>query len=183
MGDLVQDVVQDFELAASGKQVELKTAIRPDLPLVIGDIGLIERVLRNLLDNALRYTPTGGTVAVSARPAGVHAIVEISDTGVGIPTEDLPRIFERFYRVEKNRELGAGHSGLGLAIVKRIIEMHDSTIAVSSEPGKTIFRFTIAYAPAASPGSTPASEPRIAEPATAARRVPAFSYPMADPSA
>jgi signal transduction histidine kinase len=184
LGDLVQDVVQDFELAASGKQVRLKTAIRPDLPLVIGDIGLIERVLRNLLDNALRYTAIDGTVAVSARPAGMHAIVEICDTGVGIPPEDLPRIFERFYRVEKNRELGAGHSGLGLAIVKRIIEMHDSTIAVTSEPGKTIFRFTIAYAPAPSPSSAaPATEPWVAEPAAAARRVPAFSYPMADPSA
>ena len=69
----------------------------------------------------------------------MHAVVEVSDTGVGIPAEDLPRIFERFYRVEKNRETAAGHSGLGLAIVKRIIELHGSTIAVTSTPGNTVF--------------------------------------------
>jgi len=184
LGDLIQDVAQDFELAASGKRVELKTSIRPDLPLVLGDIGLIERVLRNLIDNALRYTPDGGVVAVSARPAGMHAVIEVTDTGVGIPPEDLPRIFERFYRVEKNRETAAGHSGLGLAIVKRIIELHGSTISVTSKPGRTVFRFTIAYAPAPLPAATTAAaDTRPAEPAPVPRRVPAFSYPMAGPSA
>jgi len=184
LGDLVQDVAQDFELSAAGRQIELKTSIRPDLPLVLGDIGLIERVLRNLIDNALRYTQRGGTVAISARPAGMHAVVEVSDTGVGIPAEDLPRIFERFYRVEKNRETAAGHSGLGLAIVKRIIELHGSTIAVTSTPGNTVFRFTIAYAPAPLPAAgTSAGDSRVAEAAAVPRRAPAFTYPMADPSA
>jgi two-component system, OmpR family, sensor kinase len=184
LGDLIQDVVQDFELSASGKQVALKTSIRADLPLVLGDIGLIERVLRNLIDNALRYTAEGGTVAIAARPAGMHAVIEVSDTGIGIPPEDLPRIFERFYRVEKNRATSAGHSGLGLAIVKRIIELHGSTISVASKPGKTVFHFTIAYAPApVTVPSTTAGETRAAEPAVVPRRVPAFTYPMADPSA
>jgi two-component system OmpR family sensor kinase len=184
LGDLIQDVVQDFELAASGRRVGLKTSIRPDLPLVLGDIGLIERVLRNLIENALRYTPEGGLVALSARPAGMHAVIEVSDTGVGIPPEDLPRIFERFYRVEKNRETAAGHSGLGLAIVKRIIELHGSTISVTSQPGKTVFQFTVAYAPAPVPAATTAApEPKAAEPLPVPRRAPAFTYPMADPSA
>jgi signal transduction histidine kinase len=182
--DLVQDVIQDFELSASAKRIALETTIRPDLPLVLGDIGLIERVLRNLIENALRYTGEGGRVAISARPAGMHAVVEVCDTGIGIPADDLPRIFDRFYRVEKNRELGAGHAGLGLAIVKRIMDLHGTTATVASEPGKTVFRFTIAYAPApALAASTTAPETQGLDAPSSGRRVPAFTYPMADPSA
>ena len=178
LGDLVQDVAQDFELSASAKRIELKTSIRPDLPLVLGDIGLIERVLRNLIENALCYTETGGTVAISARPAGAHAVVEVSDTGIGIPREDLPRVFERFYRVEKNRQLAEGHAGLGLAIVKRIIDLHGSSISVTSQPGKTVFRFTVDYAPDALPDSDIAADDVAAEP----YRVPVFTYPVTEPS-
>jgi signal transduction histidine kinase len=178
LGDLVQDVAQDFELAASGKRIELTTSIRPDLPLVLGDIGLIERVLRNLIENALCYTEAGGTVAITARPGGAHALVEVSDTGIGIPREALPRVFERFYRVEKNRQLAEGHAGLGLAIVKRIIDLHGTTISVASEPGKTVFRFTIDYALEA----LHASETPPADVPADDYRVPIFTYPVTEPS-
>lgn len=87
-------------------------------------------------------------------------------------------LLDRFYRVEKSRGLAAGNAGLGLAITKRILDLHGSTISVSSEPGRTVFRFTLAYAPLAGPADSRASQ---IEPA-AARRVPSLAYPMADPS-
>jgi two-component system phosphate regulon sensor histidine kinase PhoR len=142
----------------------------------------MERVLRNLIENALRYTGAGGTVTVTTAPAGAGAMVEVSDTGVGIPPEELPRIFDRFYRVEKSRGLAAGSAGLGLAITKRILDLHDSVISVTSEPGKTVFRFTLAYAPkrvaATAEDATVDSRATNAAP-TPKRAVPSLAYPMA----
>ena len=146
--DLVQDVTQQFELAAANKQVKLETALPAEMPLVAADIGMIDRVLTNLIDNSLRYTPRGGTVKVALTPAARHVTVQVSDTGCGIDTEDLPRIFDRFYRGEKNRGDASGNAGLGLAIAKRILELHDSSIAVTSRPGMTTFSFALAYAEA-----------------------------------
>jgi signal transduction histidine kinase len=179
LGDLVQDVIQDFELAARQKGIAIHTSARPDLPLVIGDIGLIERALRNLIENALRYTETGGTVTVFASPGTGSAVVEVADTGIGIPAHELPRIFDRFYRIEKSRGLAEGNAGLGLAITKRILELHGSTIGVTSDPGKTVFRFTVRYAPA--PGIAPAAQ--AMDDAPNVRQVPVLSYPAADASA
>jgi two-component system, OmpR family, sensor kinase len=178
LGDLIQDVVQEFELGASQKGIDLKSSIRPDLPLVHVDVGLMERVLRNLIENALRYTPSGGTVTVSAVPAPQGAQVEVADTGIGIPPTELPRIFERFYRVEKSRDVAAGSAGLGLAITKRIVELHGSTIAVSSEPGRTVFRFVLAYA--ARRASVETADSRTGAPEVAKRPVPSLAYPMAE---
>ena len=181
IGDLVQDVIQEFELAAANKQVALTCSIRPDLPLACADIGLMERVLRNLVENALRYTAAGGSVTVSASPGPAGALLEVADTGIGIPPEELPRIFDRFYRVEKSRGLAAGNAGLGLAITKRILDLHDSTIAVESAPGRTVFRFVLRYAPR--PAAVEQEEPAEAPAAPVKRRVPVLAYPMADPSA
>lgn len=179
LGDLVQDVVQEFELAASNKGIDLKCSIRPDLPLVLADVGLMERVLRNLFENALRYTPAGGTVSVVAAPAADGALIEVSDTGVGIPAVELPKIFDRFYRVEKSRDLAAGGAGLGLAITKRILDLHGSDISVTSEPGKTVFRFVLAYAPTRGTAAAEVPGPRAtAEPPK--RAVPSLAYPMAE---
>lgn len=143
--DLVQDVVQQFELAASNKQIILVTESPPELPLVVADIGFIERVLKNLIENSLRYTPAGGEIKVRLIPGGRHVTVQVSDTGCGIDAEDLPRIFERFYRGEKSRGDSSGNAGLGLAIAKRILELHNGSIAVASKPGMTTFGFTLAY--------------------------------------
>jgi two-component system OmpR family sensor kinase len=144
--DLVQDVVQQFELAASNKQVTLETDSQAELPLVMADIGLIERVLGNLLDNALRYTPPGGKIRIGLIPSKDHALVQVSDTGCGIDAQDLPRIFDRFYRGEKSRGDSSDNAGLGLAIVKRILELHDKSIAVTSRPGATTVSFALSYA-------------------------------------
>lgn len=177
----LQDVLQEFELIAAGKGVELKSSLRTDLPLVLGDIGLMERVLRNLIENALRYTAAPGSVTVSAFPDNGCAVLQVADTGIGIPPEELPRIFDRFYRIEKNRSTEGGNVGLGLAIAKGILDLHASPISVTSEPGKTVFRFTLAFAPVAA--SAPGPDPLVAAPETTAamqRRVPSFAYPAAD---
>lgn len=182
LGDLVQDVVQEFELAASNKGIALKALMRPDLPLVSADIGLMERVLRNLIENALRYTDTGGSVTLSATPGADGAVLEVTDTGIGIPSEELPRIFDRFYRLEKSRGLAAGNAGLGLAITKRILDLHGSTISVTSEPGKTVFAFSVPYATLAARGVQDAIEDDEAV-VLPNRRAPAFTYPMTGPTA
>ncbi len=142
--DLVQDVTQQFELAAATKQVSLETVLPAELPLVAADIGMMERVLKNLLENALRYTPRGGTVKITLLPSNKYITVQVSDTGCGIDEHDLPRVFDRFYRGEKNREDYSCNAGLGLAIAKRVLELHGSSIAVSSAPGTgTTFSFAV----------------------------------------
>ena len=130
LAELVQDVAQKFQLIAKQKQVELHTQFHADLPFVWGDIGLIERVLENLIENALRYTPSGGTVTLALSQQEHQVLVRITDTGCGIPEQDLPYIFDRFYRVGRHqRSEGAG---LGLAITKRILELHGSWVEVDS---------------------------------------------------
>lgn len=145
--ELVQDIAQKFELAAANKQITLKTDFPEHLPLVVGDIGLIERALENLIENALRYTPEGGTVTIKLIPGEGDVAVQVSDSGRGIAPEDLPKIFDRFYRGEKSRPTSSESAGLGLAIVKRILELHHSSIQVESSPGVgTVFTFRLALA-------------------------------------
>ncbi len=148
LGELVHDVVQKFQLRAQEKQIRLSTALEGELPFAEADIGLIERVLENLLENALHYTPQGGKVelALSPRPAGVR--VEVRDSGQGIPQGRQAQVFDRFYRL--GRSSAAGHSGLGLAISKRILELHDRSIQVASALNQgTVFSFTLpAHTPA-----------------------------------
>lgn len=144
MGELIQDVVQKYRLGAEKKGIQLHADIPTLAPLVQGDIGLLHRVLENLIDNALRHTPKGGQVCVGVGPQGDGIQVRVSDTGCGIPHQELPRIFERFYRLNKERSDGAGCSGLGLAIAKRILELHGGFIEVDSQLQRgTTFRFSI----------------------------------------
>jgi signal transduction histidine kinase len=104
-------------------------------------------VLRNLLENAMVHTGAGGTITVAARQREDGIEVAVSDTGEGIPPEDLPNVFERFYRVDKSRARATGGSGLGLTIAKRLIEAHGSNIEAYSEPGKgSRFTFTLPIA-------------------------------------
>lgn len=175
--DLVQDVMQDFELAAAAKGVALKSSLHTDLPLVLGDIGLLERVLRNLIENALRYTGASGSVTISAYPEDGHAVLQVADTGAGIAPEELPRIFERFYRVDKSRSADTGHSGLGLAIAKGILDLHASPISVESRPGHTAFRFTLAFAATPQRALSAAAPAGVAD---AERRAPSLAYPAAN---
>jgi signal transduction histidine kinase len=100
----------------------------------VGDIGLVERVLENLIANALRHTPKGGKVSVILNPSDEYINVQVVDTGVGIPENALPHIFDRFYKLASNSGSSPSISGLGLAIAKRILDLHGSTIEVESEP-------------------------------------------------
>lgn len=144
LGELVQDVVQQYNLASQQKKLRLQCLLSGDLPMVYADIALIERVLHNLLENAMRYTPEGGSITLSLTPQAGSIEVRITDTGIGIPQEDLPHIFERFYRVPSQPDQ-AGCAGLGLAITRRILELHHSAIVVESVPDQgTSFAFHLA---------------------------------------
>ncbi len=143
--ELAQDVVLKFRPAAERASVSLAAELPPELPLVCGDIGMIERVLSNLIDNALRYTPAGGTVRVALEREGEAVRVTVADNGRGIEPEDLPRIFDRFFRADKSRDRATGGAGLGLAIARQIVELHGGSIEVESRPGEgTHFRFRLA---------------------------------------
>lgn len=131
---LVRDLVNDFEDLFEEKQIKIVKNVEP--ASIHADAQEIAKVISNLLQNALRYTDGGGTVTVSLSAKDHKAVLAIEDTGVGISQEDLPHIFDRFYRVDKSRSRAKGGSGLGLAIVQAIVEGHKGTITVVSTEGK-----------------------------------------------
>jgi two-component system phosphate regulon sensor histidine kinase PhoR len=143
INDLINEVVNSMVFISSSKKVEIKTNyLTKDSAQVLCDSDAIKQVIINLIDNAIKYTPEGGEVMISTAPVDKEIIISVKDSGLGIPEEDIPRIFERFYRVEKTRSRDMGGSGLGLSIVKHIIELHNSKIAVESKVGEgTEFRF------------------------------------------
>ena len=114
------------------------------VPRVMADQGRLEQVVVNLLENAIKYTPEGGRIRLFGEHDGEFVKISVADTGIGIPFKDLPRIFERFYRVDEARTREQGGTGLGLAIVKHIVQLHGGAVSVTSEPSKgSIFSFTI----------------------------------------
>ena len=102
-------------------------------PPIVGNADYLERAIINLIDNAVKYTPAGGKICVAVRMEPPHAVIEVSDSGIGIPKEDLPRIFERFYRVDRSRSREMGGTGLGLSIVKHVVQVHGGSIDIASE--------------------------------------------------
>ncbi|MFZ5826254.1 MAG: two-component system histidine kinase PnpS [Bacillota bacterium] len=144
MQALVPETVSRLAQKAQASNIDLVLEIPADLPPVQGDRDRLAQVLINLVDNAVKYTPTGGQVTVAAREEGRGIQVSVADTGVGIPQPDLARVFERFYRVDKARSRSTGGTGLGLSIVKHIVEAHRGTIRVESEVGQgSTFIFTL----------------------------------------
>lgn len=142
MAELVQDVVQKFQLRGEQAGVKVGAEFDHELPLVMGDIALMERVLENLIENAIRYTPAGGSVTVSLTPQDGKLVVRVTDTGCGIAEESLPFIFDRFWRGEESTPRGG--AGLGLAIAKRILELHGaSLVAQSKRNAGTTFSFAV----------------------------------------
>ena len=133
VAELLQDTVQEFELAAEQKDITVTTTTPHDAAIVYADIGLIQRVLENLLKNAIQFTPAGGRIQVTIEKRPDTVAVSVSDTGCGIADDELSRIFDRFYRREDGADTRGGSAGLGLAIVKRILDLHDSRITVTSE--------------------------------------------------
>jgi len=150
ISELAHDVVQKFDLAAKERQITIQIDHNQGLPFANADIAMIERVIENLLDNALDHTSAGGSIRISFSTQNGDIAASISDSGCGIPEEDLPHIFDRFYRRDRTQESRAGHSGLGLAIVKRILELHNKSIIVESKAGAgTTFTFFLpAHKPA-----------------------------------
>jgi len=144
LGELALDVLQKFQLMAEGKGIRLAADLDPDLPFVMADIGLMERALENLIRNAIQYTPPGGTVSIGIVAGTGHLTLEVADTGKGIGKEDLPLIFDRYYRGDLSDGEAVDGTGLGLAITKRIVELHESVIYVRSETGLgTVFSFQL----------------------------------------
>lgn len=148
LAELAQDVVLKFQNRAEKQAVTLKVLLTENLPRVLGDIAMIERALSNLIDNALNFTPKGGVVTVELSHQDGKVYIKVADTGRGIPAEDIPYIFERFYRADKSRTRQGQPqgAGLGLAITHKIVEAHQSRITVKSVVDKgTSFMF---YLPA-----------------------------------
>jgi signal transduction histidine kinase len=147
MSDISQIIVQSvsaIQARVFEKGLEISTDIQSGLPPLFIDYQRISQVLRNYLANAITHTPSGGKLSVNARLADNFVEVSVSDTGEGIPSNDLPNIFERFYRVDKSRVRSRGGSGLGLTIAKRLVESHGGKVAVESEEGRgSRFSFTL----------------------------------------
>ena len=141
--ELTRDMVQRYKILAEKKSINLEFEIDKELPLVYADIALVERVIQNIMDNALKFTPEHGTIRIALHHDQSSVSVDISDTGKGIPATKQSAIFERYIKSEPSDKQKTG-SGLGLAIAKKIMELHDSTIYVKSklDVGST-FRFEL----------------------------------------
>lgn len=138
--DLVKRVLEIFQEQATRKEITLSHAVEFDLPPILGDSDRLQQLLINLIDNAIKYTPTGGQVKIAAslallseKPDQPMVEIAVTDTGCGIPEKDLPRLTERFYRVDKARSRELGGTGLGLAIVKHIVQVYGGSLKIGSE--------------------------------------------------
>jgi signal transduction histidine kinase len=142
--ELAHDIVHKFKLEAEKRGITIRPDFVKGLPYAYGDIGLIQRVLDNLIENALRYTPPGGHITLSLTGKSDNIMVKVADTGQGIPENEISHIFDRFYRLEKNRTASGKNAGLGLSIAKRIIDLHGSNIEAASRPDHgTTFSFSL----------------------------------------
>jgi len=138
---IVQRVMASMEKQAKERDVTLSSHIPSNLPQIKIDIDSITQVMLNLINNGIKYNRKGGSVTVSVKDSPLNVQIEISDTGIGIPEEDLPRIFERFYRVDKARSRELGGTGLGLSIVRHIVQAHNGDVTVESQINQgTTFR-------------------------------------------
>ncbi len=144
LADLISDTIESFSRLASQKNIHLEGEVQKDIDPITMDVQRIGRVLSNLVSNALRHTPEGGKVQVDAVRKGEFIQVAVSDTGEGIREDDLPHIFEQFFRGEKSRSRRSGGAGLGLSIVKGIIEAHSGQIIADNLlSGGAVFTFTL----------------------------------------
>jgi len=144
---LIDQAISSLRNSAADKGISISTEVPDKLPPVHIDPHRIKQVLRNLMENAVAHTVKGGTITVTAQPRGSWLEVSVTDTGEGIPAEDLPNVFERFYRVDKSRTRTTGGSGLGLTVTKYLVEAHGGIIEARSELGKgSRFTFTLPVA-------------------------------------
>ncbi len=142
LNDLLSEIILSVENRLKEKNLELKEDLQATI--IFGDEDLLREVILNLLDNAIKYTPENGNILIGSHETSEGIVFFIKDNGLGVPKESLPRIFERFYRVDKGRSRAMGGTGLGLSIVKHIIERHGGKVSVISELGKgSQFSFVI----------------------------------------
>lgn len=143
MGSVVAEALEDVVERVAKKELVLETDLQP-VPRVAGDAVALERLCTNLLANAVKYNRPGGTIQVRLLPSRGDVVLEVEDTGIGIPAESIDRLFERFYRVDKGRSRKEGGTGLGLAIVKHAANLHGGIVEVESELGRgSLFRVRI----------------------------------------
>jgi two-component system sensor histidine kinase BaeS len=135
LADVLDAAVAGFEPRAQGKGIDLYRKYPQDLPAILMDRSRIAQVIGNLLDNAIRHTPDGGSVTVNAASTEDNVVVTVSDTGEGIPPDALPRVFDRLYRHDNSRNRVSGGSGLGLSIVEELVQAHGGSMGVESEVG------------------------------------------------
>lgn len=136
LGRFAADTVRDLAPAVADRQMQIEVSAPLARIFVFADGGRLQQVLHNLIENALQYTESGGRIHVRVASAPGEALLSVSDTGVGIPEDDLPYIFERFFRSKRSRRVNPGGSGLGLSIVRWIVEAHKGKIGVESTVGK-----------------------------------------------
>jgi len=150
LAELLHDTVHEFGLDAEKRNIDLSVEAPDDPSIVFADIGLVQRVLENLIRNALKFTPAGGKIIISLDNKPGAVAVAIQDTGCGIAEEDLEHVFDRFYRAENASQESTNNAGLGLAIVRKILDLHGSRITVSSQPDRgTCFKFDLPTSAAA----------------------------------
>jgi two-component system phosphate regulon sensor histidine kinase PhoR len=141
---LTKDIINSFEEQSEGKTVKVSMDKKYEPIYVKADRAKISQVLTNLIANSINYSNENGATTIRFYLINQSLITEISDNGIGIPEKDIPRLFERFYRVEQSRNRNEGGSGLGLAICKHIIESHNETISVKSKLGEgSTFSFSL----------------------------------------
>ncbi len=134
---MLENVYTAMQFDAKNNGQTLTLDIQPDLPDMVGDKERLEQVVVNIISNAIKYTASGGHIRVKAGVYDAeHVRLEVADDGIGIPKEDIPRLFERFYRVDKARSREKGGTGLGLAIAKEMVEAHHGTIQLDSTFGE-----------------------------------------------
>lgn len=148
----IEAAVYLAEASFERRRIILELDIPPGLR-ALANADHVAQVLANLLQNAVRYTPEGGRVVVSARRSPADVLVSVANTGDGIPADDLPHVFERFYRVDKSRERSSGGAGIGLAIVKALVELGGGRVGAESTPGRTRFWFSLPAAPSVHPAA------------------------------
>lgn len=136
LAELTRMAVEDFQMAAEQARLTLHAEIAPHLPPVSGSYGYLRRVLDNLLDNAIKFTPAGGTITVRVWQEGEQVALQVSDTGIGIPNDQLERIFDRFYQVDGSAWRQYGGVGLGLALVQEIVRKYGGRVIVDSQVGQ-----------------------------------------------
>ena len=143
LAELLQDVTTRYHILAEEKDIQMQLHVQDEVPLVFADLGLVERAIQNLLDNALKFTPSGGEINIHLTNQATGVEVRIADTGPGIPVNEQSQIFERYRQVAPGNSKAKG-AGLGLAIVKKIMEIHNATIGVQSRPEQgTAFWFCL----------------------------------------